>query len=580
MNITLKHMRKAMEKAQCDAYFVPRSDVFGGEEVRPADERLAHLTGFTGSAGYALILKDRAAVFSDSRYTVQLQRQLDPDLFEGFDAAETSLSDWLETISETDEIKPLVIGYDGWLMSVAQMEKLSSQLPHAEWLMLSENLVDLYWQDRPHYAPRTIWHMPDAQAGKSRDEKVSAAVKDIKDAGADAQLITAPDSVNWLTNIRGNDLAHTPLHLCFGMVELSGALTLIGADSVLASDNIAIQPLEKFADMLSGYEDKTLLMDKSTCPQAVFDLLDAAHITPVWMPDPVTKAKAKKTPAEIDGFRAAHITDALAFASFWHWLETEADLSALQESDLAVKLAEYRATSPDFLSESFPAIVGFKENGAVVHYRAVPGADAGLAGGGVLLIDSGGHYQSGTTDITRTLLLGNAAQPEAIAASTHVLAAHINLAMTKFAAGTTGAQLDAICRAPLWAQSMDYGHGTGHGVGHVLSVHEGPVSISKRSQLPIEAGHILSNEPGYYKEGAYGIRHETLVLAVAAEDGFLGFETLTLVPFDTSLIDAKLLSAAQIQWLNRYHAEIYKMLSPFLSSTLVSWLKGKVSPIG
>ena len=321
-------------------------------------------------------------------------------------------------------------------------------------------------------------------------------------------------------------------------------------------------------------------MDKSSCPQAVAALAEAAGISVKWQADPIETAKAIKSPAEIDGFRAAHISDALAFLAFWHWLETEADLPVLREADLAVHLTNFRAANPDFLCESFPAIIGFKDNGAVVHYRAVSGSDAALTDGGVLLIDSGGHYRSGTTDITRSFALMGTAPKEAITASSHVLAAHITLAQAKFPVGTTGAQLDAICRTPLWAQNMDYGHGTGHGVGHVLSVHEGPMSISKRGQLPIEAGHLLSNEPGYYQEGAFGIRHENLVLAIEDKDGFLAFETITYVPFDLALVDASVLSVPQLEWLNNYHSDIYNMLSPFLSVSMADWLKTKTAAIG
>ena len=571
----LKSLRNAMKEAGCDAYFVPRGDMFGGEEVRPADDRLAQLTGFTGSAGYALIRQDSAAVFSDSRYTVQLQRQLDTQIFDGFDAAHTSISTWLGSAADG-----LVIGYDGWVMSVAQMERLAKQIPAAEWHMIDGNLVDASWQDRPEYEKREVWQMPDAQAGKTATQKISEAAKHLADAQLDGQLITAPDSVNWLINMRGHDLAHTPLHLCFGLLHSSGDLQLIGADADASDWGYEIHGFDALAALLSSFSGLTLLMDKSSCPQAVAALAEAAGISIKWQADPIETAKAIKSPAEIDGFRAAHISDALAFLAFWHWLETEADLAVLREADLAVHLTNFRAANPDFLCESFPAIIGFKDNGAVVHYRAVSGSDAALTDGGVLLIDSGGHYRSGTTDITRSFALMGTAPKEAITASSHVLAAHITLAQTKFPVGTTGAQLDAICRTPLWAHNMDYGHGTGHGVGHVLSVHEGPMSISKRGQLPIEAGHLLSNEPGYYQEGAFGIRHENLVLAIEDKDGFLAFETITYVPFDLALVDASVLSGPQLEWLNNYHSDIYNMLSPFLSVSMADWLKTKTAAIG
>ncbi len=574
MNDMLDKLRAAMRAEGCDGYFIPRSDMFGGEEVRPADERLARLTGFTGSAGYALILQERAAVFSDSRYKVQLQRQLDPNLYAGFDTADMSLSDWLVEAADG-----LVIGYDGWTLSAAQAQRLSETIGVARWQMVADNLVDNCWDDRPDYNRGAVWQMPDRQAGKTAQDKIQDVVETLKLSGAEACLITAPDSVNWLLNLRGRDLDHTPFHLCFALVDKAGDVTVLGADEALAAAGYTVIPIAQIDRLLDSYEGKLLAMDKASCPQAVKAIAEAAKIQILWQADTVQTSKAVKSDAEIDGFRAAHITDAVSFIAFWHWLETEADLSTLCESDLAVRLTAFRAQNADYICDSFPAIVGLNENGAVVHYRAMAGADAALSEGGVLLIDSGAHYRSGTTDITRTFSLGGAAPEAAIKAATHVLAAHITLAQAQFPPGTTGAQLDAMCRMPLWAQALDYGHGTGHGVGHVLSVHEGPVSISKRCQLPIEAGHILSNEPGFYQEGAFGIRHETLILAQPHTDGFLRFETLTYVPFDTGLIDVRYLTSGQIGWINEYHQTIYEMLSPFLPAVTADWLRGKTQPL-
>ena len=447
------------------------------------------------------------------------------------------------------------------------------------WQMLPENLVDICWSDRPAYDIGEIWNIPDSQAGKTVQDKIYDIVGALKVSDADAYLITAPDSVNWLLNIRGRDLDHTPFHLCFALIDDMGDVTLIGADNSLSDAGYKVVPLDQMDPVLRAFQGRKIVMNKASCPKALQVLAEDAGIDILWQDDLVQTTKAMKMSAEIDGFRAAHITDAISFITFWHWLETEADLATLHESDLAEQLTRFRASSPDYICDSFPAIVGLNENGAVVHYRAIAGADAALSDGGVLLIDSGAHYRFGTTDITRTFALGDLPSKEAIIAATHVLAAHITLAQAQFPTGTTGAQLDAICRAPLWAQKLDYGHGTGHGVGHVLSVHEGPIHISKRGQLPIKAGHILSNEPGYYKEGAFGIRHETLILAEERPDGFLGFETLTYVPFEATLIDVALLTSQQLDWLNDYHRTVYEMLSPFLPANIAGWLRDKTKPL-
>ena len=580
MSSLLTSLRGKMKSAGLDGYFIARSDMFGGEEVRAADERLAALTGFTGSAGFALILADKAAVFSDSRYSVQLQRQLDPDHFAGYDMQVFGLSDWL-----ADTSHQLIIGYDGWLVSVSQLERLKAIAPQLSWQTHPHNLVDECWDDRPAYAPRNIWVMADKLAGMSASEKRAKAADKVGQSDAGAQLITAPDSVNWLLNIRGDDLATTPLHLCFALLDKQGEVTLFGADKAALKSagydeagGYHCLDMSALGAVLSRYKGQKITVDKASCPQAVTEMLAEVKVTPHWQADPLQAMKARKTEAEIQGMRAAQISDALAMIAFWHWLDKTADISHLRETDLALKLQQCRAAHPEFICESFPAIVGIGANGAVVHYRAQEGEDAALEKDGVLLIDSGGHYRTGTTDITRTFALGRPDEA-AIRASSFVLAAHINLATSRFPAGTNGAQLDAICRQPLWAQGMEYGHGTGHGVGHVLSVHEGPVSISKRGQLPIDAGQILSNEPGYYEEGAFGIRHENLVLAHADEGGFISFETLTLVPFDKGLIDARLLSDEHIGWLNTYHRHIFATLSPFLSDEQAVWLQDKTAPI-
>ena len=575
----LDSFRATLHELALDGFFITREDMFQGEEVRPADEFLAYLTGFTGSAGYALVLPDKAAVFSDSRYTIQMQRQLDASLWQACDTHQTSLSDYLSQHLSANT-KRLRLGYHSWSLTRKRAQALPRDLTieglnlAIDWIGIETHPVAQIWQDRPMIPNRHVWRLSDDIAGQSASEKCQAATCDL----SVARLICHVDVVNWLFNIRGDDLVNTPYHLAYGLLLPDGQAMLVGEAVRGLPKEIAHLTYDGLASFLTEAGIETLHIDPTALPEGLASQLEAAHITLEAQAEPLLAVKARKNTAEISGFRKAHHLDALAFIRFWHWLETAGQAMALNETMLAEQLHQMRLMSDDFISDSFPAIVGFNENGAVVHYRAEAGRDAAIQGNGVLLIDSGGQYRMGTTDVTRTFAIGTP-PGEAVAASTHVLAGHIDLARLRFAKGTSGAQLDAICRAPLWAAGLDYGHGTGHGVGHILSVHEGPVSISKRCQLAVEEGHILSNEPGYYAAGQFGIRHENLILAESCIDGFMGFETLTLIPFDRALIDTSLLSEAQLDWLNLYHSKVYESLSPDMEPGLVKWLAAKTAPL-
>ncbi len=575
----LDDFRALLKSRELDGFFITREDMFQGEEVRPADEFLAYLTGFTGSAGYALVLQDKAAVFSDSRYTIQLQRQLDANLWQSYDTAQTSLTDYL-TQNMPAGADRLRLGYHSWSLTRKRANALPSKLTiegkdiAIEWVGLEAHPVADIWQDRPIIPNRHVWRLADDIAGKSASEKCQTATSDL----ALARLICQVDVVNWLFNIRGDDLVNTPYHLAYALLMPSGEAILVGEAIRSLPKELAHLTYDALPDYLKDAAIDELQVDPTALPAALALQLEAADIALCEGSEPLLAVKACKNPAEISGFRTAHHLDALAFVRFWHWFETAGLAMGLNETMLAQQLHQTRLMSDAFISDSFPAIVGFNENGAVVHYRAEVGRDAAIAGNGVLLVDSGGQYRTGTTDVTRTFAIGTP-PAEAITASTHVLAGHIELARLRFAKGTTGAQLDAICRAPLWSAGLDYGHGTGHGVGHILSVHEGPVSISKRCHLAVEEGHILSNEPGYYAPNKFGIRHENLILAQTGSDGFLNFETLTLIPFDARLIDASLLNEAQLDWLNLYHRTVYERLSPDLEPALVRWLEQKTAPL-
>ncbi len=572
----LEQLRQLIKAAGLDGFVLDRADAFQGEEVRPCDERLAWMTGFDGSAGTAVILADKAALFSDSRYSLQLDRQLDSTLWQGFDTAEKGLADWLAAQAAPAR---LTLGYASETTTPARLRRWQKISGRLDWQALPAHPVDPIWTDRPAPAPRAVWQVPDHLAGQTAAEKLAALREKMAAGGAQAQLVTDPMAVNWLFNLRGNDLAHTPVHLCFALIPEQGQPVLIGAEAGAASlagaEGVALSDAGKMLASLSGQK---LALDRASCPLLIADLASSSGAEIVWQEDPLIGMKACKNSAELAGFHAAHLQDALAFVEFWHWLEQQ-DVTGFTESQLADQLQQYRAAKPGYICDSFPAIVGFAENAAVVHYRARPGQDRQITADNLLLIDSGGHYQQGTTDITRTLAIGSP-PTEAVAAASSVLAGHCELARARFPAQSSGAQLDALARAPLWEKQLDYGHGTGHGVGHILSVHEGPVSLSPRSDKPVQAGMVLSNEPGYYQPGSFGVRQENLVAVEQADAGWLKLAPLTLVPFDRRLADPAFFSTDQLAWLNQYHRSVEVALRPHLPASMQGWLAEKCAPIG
>jgi len=572
----LEQLRQLIKAAGLDGFVLDRADAFQGEEVRPCDERLAWMTGFDGSAGTAVILADKAALFSDSRYSLQLERQLDSTLWQGFDTAEKGLADWLAAQAAPAR---LTLGYASETTTPARLRRWQKISGRLDWQALPAHPVDPIWTDRPAPAPRAVWQVPDHLAGQTAAEKLAALREKMAAGGAQAQLVTDPMAVNWLFNLRGNDLAHTPVHLCFALIPEQGQPVLIGAEagatSLAGAEGVALSDAGKMLASLSGQK---LALDRASCPLLIADLASSSGAEIVWQEDPLIGMKACKNSAELAGFHAAHLQDALAFVEFWHWLEQQ-DVTGFTESQLADQLQQYRAAKPGYICDSFPAIVGFAENAAVVHYRARPGQDRQITADNLLLIDSGGHYQQGTTDITRTLAIGSP-PAEAVAAASSVLAGHCELARARFPAQSSGAQLDALARAPLWEKQLDYGHGTGHGVGHILSVHEGPVSLSPRSDKPVQAGMVLSNEPGYYQPGSFGVRQENLVAVEQADAGWLKLAPLTLVPFDRRLADPAFFSTDQLAWLNQYHRSVEAALRPHLPASMQGWLAEKCAPIG
>lgn len=582
----LAALRAELARAGLDGFLVPRADRFQGENVAPCDERLAWLTGFTGSAGFAAILSDRAGVFIDGRYRVQVKVQTDTTAFTPVSWPETRLEDWLiEALPHGG-----VIGFDPWLHTSAEIARLEAALgPRQITLKPVANLIDAIWTDRPTppMAPARAW--PVAYAGRSADEKLALVAGDVAQAGEDAALITQPDSLCWLLNLRGGDVAHTPLLHAMGILQRDGRLDLFVEGEKLAGvtlpASVTLHAPEALAVRLSEQEGK-IRVDPATAPQAAKAILAKSRAVLIEGTDPCLMPKARKHPAEIAATKAAHLRDGAAMARFLRWFDQEAPKGALTEIDCARALEGFRRDTGHLHDISFDTIAGAGANGAIVHYRVTEGSNAPVMPGSLFLIDSGAQYEDGTTDITRTLAVGDTAPEAARVAFTQVLQGMIAIHRTRFPKGVAGAHLDALARAPLWAAGRDYDHGTGHGVGVYLGVHEGPQRISRVSTLPLEPGMILSNEPGYYREGEFGIRIENLIVVAEAPPlpggdarAMLCFETLTWAPIDRRLVVAGMLAQSERDWLNRYHAAVLAKIGPHLDAETQAWLARACAPI-
>jgi Xaa-Pro aminopeptidase len=583
----LAALRAELARMGLDGFLVPRADRFQGENVAACDERLAWLTGFTGSAGFAAVLSDRAGVFIDGRYRVQVRAQTDGTVFTPVHWPETQLEDWLRAARPQGAI----IGYDPWLHTAAEIARLDAALgPQQIALTPVANPIDRIWTDRPAppMAPAHVW--PLAYAGRSAEDKLAAVAETLAAAGDDAALITQPDSLCWLLNLRGGDVMHTPLLHAMGILHRDGRLALFVEAEKLAGvplpQAVRAHPPTALPEMLAA-EHGRVRIDPSSAPQATKTILLASQATLVEGSDPCLLPKARKHPAEIAATRSAHLRDGAAMARFLHWFDQQAPKAGLSEIDCVRALEGFRRDTGQLRDISFDTIAGAGPNAAIVHYRVTEATNARLLPGMLFLIDSGGQYADGTTDITRTLAVGDTAPPDAAReAFTQVLQGLIAIHRARFPRGVAGAHLDALARAALWNAGRDYDHGTGHGVGVYLGVHEGPQRISRVSNLPLEPGMILSNEPGYYREGAFGIRIENLIVVTEAPpiaDGdareMLAFETLTWAPIDRRLVLADRLAPWERDWLNRYHAEVLARIGPLCDAEVRHWLTQACAPI-
>lgn len=579
----LAKLRSDMQAAGVDGCLIPRADAHQGEYVPPRDERLAWLTGFTGSAGFAVALAGKAAVFVDGRYTLQAAAQVDGDAFEINSLIDEPPSVWLSANAPQGG----KIAYDPWLHPQAEVERFTKALmqPSGELVAWGENLIDQIWDDQPA-APRAAIHThDDAFAGESHIAKRGRLGNGLKDADIDATVLTLPDSIAWLLNIRGGDIPRNPVPLVFAILRANGAATLFAeeeqVDQALKDHlgrDVSILPKAALLDVLAQTGDQRIALDPASCPMAVAHAVEAAGGQIVWRQDPCIMPKACKNEVEIQGARNAHRRDAPAMVRLLRWLDDEAPKGELTEIDIARRLESERRATNQLLDISFDTISGSGPNAALPHYRVSKDSNRTLNAGELMLVDSGGQYRDGTTDITRTMSTGTPA-PDAVRAFTLVLKGMINLSMIRFPKGTAGRDIDVLARAALWKAGLDYAHGTGHGVGSYLCVHEGPARIAKVGVTPLAPGMILSNEPGYYLEGAFGIRIENLITVTEPEivEGgtlpMMGFETLTLVPIDVRLIDKALMTAEEIDWLNAYHARVLDEISPDVEGEDRAWLE-------
>lgn len=583
----IQALREALKAQGVDAFLVPVGDEYLGEYVPAARARLSWLTGFTGSAGLGVVMPSFTALFVDGRYT--LQARMEAPGLEHYNSTDTKPHEWLAT----NLPQGAVLAYDPWLHSVNEIERLEKAVARRQGRLqpLEGNPIDVLWKDQPPMPTARAFAMEEKRAGESTEAKCARMGEKVEKAGARVAVLAACDSVNWLLNVRGRDLDYTPVALSYAFLGADGHVMLY-IDPVKVTDELG----EHLGDEVSLRTPQQLASDLRELPSPV--LLDPA-LTPAWFAqalakagievirgeDPCQAAKAVKNEVEIEGMRESHLIDGVAVVRLLHWLQGEMHTgNEVTECGLADRLLALRAEGEGFLSPSFDTIAGSGPNGAIVHYRAGPKSNRTLARDDILLLDSGGQYAGGTTDITRTLTLGTPTR-EQRQRFTDVLKGHIALAEALFPSGTAGAQLDVLARQFLWKQGADYDHGTGHGVGHALSVHEGPQRIGKRGgDVALLPGMVLSNEPGYYREGEYGIRIENLVLVAergTMENGKprLGFETLTCVPIDKALVDASRLTPVEVEWLNKYHAWVERMLKSRIPAECTAWLRQACAPL-
>jgi Xaa-Pro aminopeptidase len=590
----LAALRVQLKADGLDGFVVPLTDEHMSEYVGSYAQRLAWLTGFEGSAGSAVVLPEEAAIFTDGRYTLQVRQQVDGDQWSFQSVPETSIASWLKNHAP----EGARIGYDPWLHRRDWVKQATEALAArgAELVPVRDNPIDRVWQGRPKASKAALAVHPERLAGRSSADKRQVIGDWLGEQHADAAVLAALDSIAWTFNVRGTDVSHTPVALAYALVHADGTADLFVAGEKVTPElrqhlgnGVRLHERAVFEQALSELGGKTVAVDPERSVAAIFEALEGAGATVIAVRDPTVLPRAVKNAAELAGHRAAQLRDGAVMTRFLKWVEEEAPSGELDELTASDKLEALRRENPELRDLSFDSISGAGPNGAIVHYRSSEKTNRKLAPGSLYLIDSGGQYKDGTTDITRTVPVG---EPTAEMRDrfTRVLKGHIALATAVFPKGARGGQLDSFARRPLWEAGLDYAHGTGHGVGSFLSVHEGPQRIAPvggayaGGDEPLQPGMILSNEPGYYKTGEYGIRIENLVLVVpvqieGAEKEMLGFETLTFAPIDRRLIVREMLGAEELAWLNAYHAQVVEKLGPTLDGEERAWLEQACAPL-
>ena len=590
----LAALRAQLSADRLDGFVVPLTDEHMSEYVGTYAQRLRWLTGFEGSMGSAVVLPEQAAIFVDGRYTLQVRSQVSADQWSYQSVPETSIADWLKEHAA----EGARIGYDSWLHSRDWVKKATETLAAkgAKLVAVRQNPIDAVWGDRPAASDAKLIVHPDKYAGQSGADKRQQIAEWLAKQKADAAVLAALDSIAWTFNVRGADVSHTPVALAYALVHADGTADLFVAGEKIDAEvrqhlgnGVRLHERADFAGTLAELKGKRVAVDPERSVAAIFDALDQAGATIVPVRDPTVLPRAIKNEVEIAGHRSAQARDGVAVARFLNWVSEEAAKGGLDELKASDRLEALRRESGMLKDLSFDTISGSGPNGAIVHYRASEATNRPLEQGNLYLVDSGGQYADGTTDITRTLAIGTPTD-EMRDRFTRVLKGHIAIATARFPKGTRGSQLDSFARRALWDAGLDYAHGTGHGVGSFLAVHEGPQRIApvgssqSGGDEPLAAGMIISNEPGYYKAGEYGIRIENLVLVVereikGAEKPMLGFDTLTFAPIERRLIDRNLLSDAEIAWLDAYHADVVEKIGPGLDPADRAWLEAACAPL-
>ena len=587
----LPALRAQLKRQGLDGFVIPLSDEHQGEYVPERAQRLRWLTGFSGSAGLVVVLGESAAIFVDGRYTLQAKTEVDGTLFARHHSGTQTPEDWIGGHLGA----AMTLGYDAWLHTPNAVKRLREACAKAGGNLqaCAANPIDAVWSDQPPPPRAPVVGYGLEFAGVSAEEKRRSVAANLD--GASACVLSAPDSIAWLLNVRGGDVPYSPLPLSFAILRADGCVDWFIDPHKTSSElvrhvgsDVNLRPVDELATAIdAAAAGKNLIrVDPATSPSWIFDRVAAAGGAIARGPDPCALPKSCKNPVELEGARAAHVRDGAALTRFLAWLSREAPDGRVDELSAAEALAGFREANELYQGPSFPTISGAGPNGAIVHYRVSERTSRRLENGSLYLVDSGGQYLDGTTDVTRTVAVG-APNEEQRRCFTAVLKGHIALARAGFPEGTTGSQLDVLARLPLWRIGLDYDHGTGHGVGSYLSVHEGPQRIAKTANgVALRPGMIISNEPGYYKSGAFGIRIENLVSVVAraaepgTEHGSLGFETLTLAPIDRALIDADSLSDSETAWLNGYHRRVCESLFPLVDADTAAWLARATEPIG